>query len=147
MLLLTENKLENKSLNLGYKIAYFLPATLWAVLIYALSTNTPPHLPVFNLLSIDKVGHLVFYAVLTFALLVPMSFLKNEKQAFTGLNYLACFGIAAVYGVALEFVQANLPHRSFDYADMIANCVGAGLACVVFMKLLQTSYAVYFQKK
>ena len=147
MSLLTENKLENKSLSFGRKIAFFIPAMLWAALIYALSTNTPPHLPVFNLLSIDKVGHLVFYAVLTVALLAPMSFLKTEKNALTGLNYLACFGVAAVYGVALEFVQANLPRRSFDYADMIANCIGAGLACWAFMKLLQTPYAAYFQKK
>jgi VanZ family protein len=139
--------LENKSLGVGRKIAFFIPAMLWALLIYALSTNTPPHLPVFSLLSLDKVGHLVFYAVFTAALLLPTSILKTEKRALTGLNYLTCFGIAAVYGVALEFVQANLPHRSFDYADMIANCIGAALACLAFSKILRTSYYANFQKK
>lgn len=38
---------------------------------------------------------------------------------------------ASLYGASIELVQATLPHRSFDYADMLANCLGALLALVI----------------
>jgi VanZ family protein len=51
------------------------------------------------------------------------------KRAF----YLSV-SIAAVYGAAMEVVQYFLPYRSFSFGDMVANVVGAFLACILYMQ-------------
>lgn len=108
---------------------YFLPALLWALLIYSLSTADPAQLPKIQFFSADKIGHLLFYAVLSAWLFWAME--RAAWQSATALPKAALLlgaTIAAAYGATLEWVQAFLPHRSFDYADMLANCVGAALA-------------------
>lgn len=113
----------------------FLPALLWAGLIFALSTNNPAHLPKFQLLSWDKLGHLAFYAALTFLLCwaIRQSFATYNRPIFWWLMVL----LASLYGAALELVQANLPYRSFDYADMLANCIGAIVAVAAWAWLMR----------
>lgn len=122
------------------RIVYFLPATGWALLIASLSTTAAlPPIP-WDFLSPDKVGHLVFYAILTGLLLWGMAQGQwNTKQFSKGLLLLA-FGIASAYGAFLELVQANLPHRQFDYADMLANCLGA-LLCILIHQYCATNNA------
>lgn len=114
---------------------YFLPSFLWAGLIFALSTNNPAHLPKFTLLSWDKLGHLSFYAVLTLLLCwaIRQSFASYNRLSFWWLMAL----LASIYGISLEFVQARLPYRSFDYADMLANCAGAVLAVFAWLWLMR----------
>ena len=113
---------------------YFLPALLWALLIYSLSTADPAQLPQIQFFSADKIGHLLFYAVLAAWLFWAM-----ERAAWQSAKALPIWAlllgaaIAATYGAALEWVQAFLPHRSFDYADMLANCVGAALAIAGYL--------------
>jgi VanZ family protein len=107
---------------------YFLPAVLWAILIYFLSTTSSDNLPKFNLLSIDKIGHLLFYAVLTFWLLWAV----RKNAVYNIVSALLAASVAGLYGVALEWVQAFLPHRSFDYADMLANFAGCFLGLLSF---------------
>jgi VanZ family protein len=123
------------------RFLYFLPSFLWAGLIFALSTNNPAHLPKFKLLSWDKLGHLVFYAVLTLLLCWAVhkstaAINANNQSKF----WLLMVILASVYGAFLEFVQASLPYRSFDYADMLANCLGAVLAIVAWAWLLRHKF-------
>ena len=117
----------------SYKTVYFIPVLLWTVLIGCLSTSSQlPTIP-FNFLSPDKLGHLVFYALE--ALLWIWAFARaqswKEEQLFS--VYLSLF-LAAAYGTFLEFVQATIPERTFDYADMLANFVGVVLAWVIYQK-------------
>jgi len=115
------------------RFLYFLPSFLWAGLIFALSTNNPAHLPKFSLLSWDKLGHLTFYAVLCFLLCWAVDKTNWGKNKHFIWIVMGC--IASAYGAALEFVQASLPYRSFDYADMLANCIGAILAIIAWIGL------------
>ncbi|MFC4357584.1 VanZ family protein [Halobium salinum] len=46
--------------------------------------------------------------------------------------------LSAGYGVAMEVVQAPLPARQFDVADMLANAVGAVVAAVGMWVLVGT---------
>lgn len=120
------------------KIVYFVPAICWAILIWSLSTtsNLPP-IP-WDFLSPDKIGHLVFYAVQTFLLI--WAFAKSQEwKEIKVVGVVLAMLIAASYGTSLEFVQANIPGRAFDYADMVANFVGTFIGAYSF-KLLVASY-------
>ena len=118
------------------RFLYFLPSVAWAILIYSLSTTSAVLLPKFDLLSPDKIGHFTFYAVLTYWLLwgyAPQA--SARPKIFISLAWGA---MASAYGILLEFVQASLPHRSFDYADMIANCIGALVGIYTYNTVLRT---------
>lgn len=109
-----------------------MPAIGWALLIASLSTTSAlPPIP-WDFLSPDKIGHLVFYAILTSWLWWAMAAGQWRTKELSKWALLAAFGIASAYGIFLELVQASLPHRQFDYADMLANCVGALLSVVLY---------------
>ena len=95
-------------------------------------------MPKFKLLSWDKLGHFVFYFTLTILLIGGFkSFFATKRIANSFL--LLCFIVASLYGMSLEFVQMYYPNRSFDYADMLANGMGAAAALAVF-KIYQRTY-------
>jgi VanZ family protein len=115
------------------KVSYFIPAGLWTILIWSLSTTkSVPHIP-FNFLSPDKVGHFLFYCLETVFLIWGFSKSQNWKEEKKGW-VIICMLLAGLYGTSLEFVQAGIPERSFDYADMIANFIGVFLGYLVFRK-------------
>jgi VanZ family protein len=113
-------------------MVYFLPAVGWALLIASLSTTSAlPPIP-WDFLSPDKIGHLVFYAILTGLLIWGMAQGQWSTKQFSKKMLLLAFGMASAYGAFLELVQASLPHRQFDYADMLANCLGALLCILIY---------------
>lgn len=73
----------------------------------------------------DKLMHLLAYAVLAgwFCAMAPAAWLR-------------CALAALALGVVLELVQSQLPTRQFEWADMVADGVGAllgvGLARLCF---------------
>lgn len=76
----------------------------------------------------DKVVHFIMYGISS--VLLFRIFIKRAtvKRAF----YLSV-AIAAFYGAAMEIIQYFLPYRSFSFADMAANTLGALLACVLYV--------------
>lgn len=123
-------------------IRYFVPAIVWAFLIWSLSTTSSlPPIP-WNFLSPDKIGHLVFYAILTILLIGGLVHSLSWKQKGAKSWILFCMIIAGLYGLSLEFVQATIPGRSFDYADMFANFIGTLLGALFYYK----STSKYFVK-
>ena len=123
------------------KAGYFVPVILWSILIWSLSTTSKiPHIP-FDFLSLDKLGHLTFYAVET--LLLIWGFAKTQEWVTNKLSWvLICMILAGIYGTSLEFVQGGIPERSFDYADMIANFVGTIVGGLIYYKTA-TKYFLY----
>ncbi|WMX13951.1 MULTISPECIES: VanZ family protein [unclassified Aureispira] len=123
-------------------IKYFIPAIAWAVLIWSLSTTSNlPHIP-WNFLSPDKVGHLIFYAILTLLLIFGVARSLSWKRKGAKSWIVFCMILAGTYGISLEFVQATIPGRSFDYADMLANFVGTLVGAFVYYK---SAYNKYFK--
>jgi len=106
---------------------------LWSILIWSLSTTSKiPHVP-FDFLSLDKLGHLTFYAIET--LLLIWGFAKTQEWVTSSYSWIMiCMVFAGVYGTSLEFVQAGIPERSFDYADMIANFIGIIVGTLIYYK-------------
>lgn len=117
----------------SYKTVYFLPVLLWTVLIGCLSTSSQlPTIP-FNFLSPDKLGHLVFYALEALLWIWAFARAQSWKEEQLFIVYLSLL-LAAAYGTLLEFIQATIPERTFDYADMLANFVGVVVAWVIYQK-------------
>lgn len=129
MLLLTKTALVANTISQRWWA--YLPFLAWALLIASLSTTSNlPQMPL-QWLSPDKIGHLLFYAILT-----GWWYWGGQRwwnTAILSWRYvLTGTTLAFLYGAILEGIQARLPNRQFDYADMLANGVGACCALAVW---------------
>lgn len=70
----------------------------------------------------DKVGHLIAYFTLMFWF--AMIYQRGRQNNLNLLFFVAL-------GVVLEILQYFTHHRAFEFADMLANAIGAGLGWCV----------------
>lgn len=109
-----------------YKLSY-----LWAVFILLLCTVNPASLPDFDFsfrFGKDKLVHFILFGVQAL-LIVLANFGSNGTK-----HYLWSFFISSVYGIGIEIVQGLFfASRTFDFADMLANCMGAASVVAVFL--------------
>jgi hypothetical protein len=123
------------------KLRYWLPALLWAGLIFWLSSQSklPEIGPAFW--QKDKAAHLIFYGVLgAFVLLglrrvVSPSTLLRAGQANSHTSSLSlpkavllAILITSAYGASDEFHQRFVPNRTCDVWDWVADTMGGALA-------------------
>ena len=107
----------------GRTLLGWVPATLWTVVIYLLSSQ--PSLP--SPASVgDKQAHALAYGLL--ALLCLMGLTGWRWRRIAGASLLGAFVLAVLYGVSDEFHQSFVPGRTPDLADVVADAAGAGLA-------------------
>ncbi len=100
----------------------FIPALIWALIIFALSVSSGVQLPEIEAVSPDKLGHGLSYAILTWLILRALR--KNEL--LTDRTMLLVVAISSIYGAMLEIVQFYfLPNRFFEFWDIIANIIGS----------------------
>jgi hypothetical protein len=130
----------------------YAPAIVWGIFIFALSVwpgKDFPQLDWDDLLSVDKLVHITFYALLTALILRGHSQIKNSKLKtregdFQFLNAeenqkMLRFGIltalsCTAYGWFLEWFQENYcQDRLFDWFDGLANTIGAFGALAIFV--------------
>jgi VanZ family protein len=104
----------------------FWPALLWLSIVTVLSCAPTMSLPKFDLLSPDKAGHAISYAVLTYLILRGWTLWYQCKPNARAI--ILAFGFSAFWGGLMEIVQATLvPGRMCELDDMIANVAGAAL--------------------
>ena len=103
-----------------FKTWFLAGITLIVVITYLTLTSTPPSMP--RIEYGDKISHLLAYATLMgwFGQL----YLTFSKQFWFFLAF-------AGMGIGLEFLQGMGGVRMFEYADMVANAVGALLGWVL----------------
>ena len=123
-------------------ILRFVPAAVWASLIFALSHRSKLPEPPISFEGLDKVVHAVFFAILTGLMLWA------DKPSLSQANTIKTWRpwlwatLAMFYGVVDEWHQSFVPGRSPDVFDVIADAVGALVAtAVVVMRLPRTSKA------
>jgi len=99
------------------------PVILYAVIIFGLSSasDLPPLPPRIT----DKMAHIALYSGLGFLLARALAggFGRSVPPWVPPLVVL----LALLYGVSDEIHQLFVPRRTFDYFDMVADAVGAGL--------------------
>jgi len=112
---------------------YQFPALAWIALIFLLSSfSTLPTLQIFSWQ--DKLEHAAAFFVL--CLLARRAFLHQDALPRVRENaMLFAVMTASVYGVLDEIHQLYVPGRQFDYLDMAADAVGAGV-CALAVYLL-----------
>jgi hypothetical protein len=130
----------------------YAPAIVWGIFIFVLSVwpgKDFPQLDWGDLLSVDKLVHITFYALLTALILrghseTKNSNLKNREGDFQFLNaenrekmlrlgVVTALGCTA-YGWFLEWFQENYcQDRLFDWFDGLANTIGAFGALVIYI--------------
>ena len=98
-------------------------AYIVGVLVMGSASATPPQLGV---RAEDKLWHLVGFAVM------QMLNWRALTAVMRGWSGAGASGVALVLtiavGGALELWQSRLPHRSAEWADAVANTLGASLA-------------------
>ncbi|PZP49864.1 MAG: hypothetical protein DI598_06840 [Pseudopedobacter saltans] len=107
---------------------YFIPALLWAILIYVLLTLPGKDFedsPFEGIPHFDKVVHMGLFGAQVFWLCLPLA--KRYTPKASVLLWMTFFTI--VFGIVMEYVQKYFTtDRSFDWTDMVADSVGAILS-------------------
>ena len=115
-------------------LKYFLPAILWSVVIFVLSTRSGIDLPEswMDFISWDKIGHAGVYCILTILLLIGF-YQKGKKQNLSTTLSTLMVIISSIYGISMEIVQYSFfPGRFFAVMDIIANIIGSLIGLIIF---------------
>jgi VanZ family protein len=110
------------------------PAFLWAVVILALTLSPAPAIPEVKWIYIphaDKIVHAVLFGVQY--ILLMHGLVKQPVSAAHSKYVVWSIVIVIFFGAVTEILQAILPSgRDADVMDWLADCVGTGVAFVVF---------------
>ena len=111
------------------KFFRWLPALLWAGVIFWLSSLSHPPTPGPEFLYKDKIAHWMLYCVLGW--LVALALRRAHNLSLPKTCALAIL-VASAYGASDEFHQRFVPHRSCDVLDWTADTLGGSAAAAVF---------------
>lgn len=121
-------------------LKFFKAPLIWAILILAFSSIPNSELPDFSLwriLSGDKLIHVFLYGILSFLLLGS----SVKQYIYRRIRYnamLFSFVTSVCFGVLIEVYQEFvLTDRFGDWADALANGVGAMLGLLLFRVLFK----------
>jgi hypothetical protein len=104
-------------------MAAWLPAVLWAGVIFGLSAIPGTRLPSLDFPQSDKVVHALLYGVL--GALIRRALDRTRSAGSARASFLLAVLIATAYGVTDEIHQLWTPHRSADWRDVVADAGGA----------------------
>lgn len=111
-------------------VRYQLPAAVWAISIFILSSIPAHKLPKLALMVNDKIVHAATFLILgllVYRALEP----KVKTQIFNFRRLLTAVGAVIVYAFIDEFHQSFVPGRKIDIRDASADAVGAVIAGVI----------------
>jgi VanZ family protein len=109
---------------------YFL-SIAWAGVILTLSALPGRDLPEVDIIHIDKLAHVIVYAILSLFLGFSFKELSWKKVV------LGAFIFTVSYGMAMELMQDRFfEERFFDWYDALANSLGAIVGIVIFRKIV-----------
>lgn len=112
-------------LNRHYYLAFVWTCIL--IVLSVISKGTASKLAIIDFFGIDKVAHLIFYAVLSWLWVRAMFNSAIQHSVFIS------FTLSTILGISLEFIQKYCTDgRSFEYDDMVANLVGTIVGLVAF---------------
>ena len=105
----------------------------WLIIIFVLSSFPIPNLNIpdfWDRVNIDKLGHSLFYFILTFFLFIY--FFSQKKSIFLKKNAFSISMIISIsFGGIMEVLQEFIfTHRFGDFIDFFANAFGT--FCLLF---------------
>jgi VanZ family protein len=127
----------------------WLPAVLWAGVIFGLSSIPGTQLPPVDLPQADKLAHLLVYSVLGALVLRGVrrkSFGRGVTRLAAGASvdvgagvgwrwgdFAVAITLTTLYGISDEIHQHWTPNRTPDWHDVVADLSGAGLGALAFV--------------
>lgn len=108
----------------------WLPAVLWAVLIFWCSSRPTSPIPLIPMPHVDKAIHFIEFSILCYSICwaqEPSG--RNLKQKM----WVAIL-MASVYGALDEYHQSFTPERTPEVADWMADTTGAVVAGLLWLK-------------
>jgi VanZ family protein len=122
---------------LKIRITSFWPAIvalIGATLLFCLPGQELPRINWLDKIHFDKIAHVGLFSVLVFLWILPPRSRVTDKQKINRM-YLWIAVAFVAYGIAIEFIQVNfVPHRSFDFFDIVANTVGCAFGGIAASK-------------
>lgn len=116
----------------------FIPGIAWfflvTVLLFLPGNDLPSPYPWLDLIYFDKWVHFGLFGGMAFLFMWPVGISalpKANKIKWMIIIVVACI----VWGIITEFIQLNLPGRSFSLADWSADIAGS-FASFLFIKWL-----------
>lgn len=119
-----------KSIPMGRFIRYHLPACLWAILIFWLSSMPRPLPPPMGVRVTDKLYHFMEFFI--FGLLLARAFLSIASQGKEQKAILVAAALGIFWGVVDEIHQAFVPGRDASFFDVLADAAGVLFIMVLF---------------
>jgi VanZ family protein len=122
---------------LKIRITSFWPAIftlIGATFLFCLPGQEFPRINWLDEIHFDKIAHVGLFSVLVFLWILPPRSRVTDKQKINRM-YLWIAGAFVGYGIAIEFIQVNfVPHRSFDFFDIVANTIGCAFGGIAASK-------------
>lgn len=118
------------------KLKTYLPAILWAILIFIASSLPGKDLPDVPIWQVDKIFHILFYGILYLLTSNGYNRQKNDKRNYPSRKEIYTFVVTIGYGFFIEIYQGLfLIDRHFDIFDVLANTIGAIIGLTVKFKI------------
>lgn len=118
---------------------YYLPAFLWMVLIFHLSSISGLKTGVESIsteIFIRKIAHLFIYFILT---LLIWRILKYQWKMSFNKAVVACFFFVLLYAISDEVHQYFVDDRAGEATDVLIDSVGSmfGIGAIVFLSKIK----------
>ncbi|SYZ73928.1 conserved membrane hypothetical protein [Candidatus Zixiibacteriota bacterium] len=104
-------------------LKYHLPAIIFGILIFSLSSISHLNLPRIRSVQVDKILHFTEYAI--FSALVFRSFSHFPRPLTIKGAMISTFLVMAAFASGDEIYQGFIPGRHRDWSDLAADLVGA----------------------
>lgn len=108
-----------------------LYAIIWAFLILILSLVSGSQLPKADILSFDKILHLLFYMILSLLLVYGL----KRQYRFNKIRYNSYWYtliLCTIYGFLIEYMQPIISDRIASFSDFLANFIGSAIGLIAF---------------
>ncbi len=110
-------------------VRYYLPALLWAILIFTLSSLPRLSPPPVGLKLSDKVYHFIEFAIFGLLLIRALQYLSGAARQRSAILWAALCGI--LWGALDEFHQLFVTGREASVLDALADAAGVTAVAVV----------------
>ncbi len=116
-------------------VKYKIPAILYSILIFFLSSIQQSKLPPVQIVGFDKIVHLIEYLLYGMTLMLAYSRSTSDKVINNAFKLSLITGI--IYAATDEIHQLYVPGRDFSIFDFAADAAGVFLGVYLFSKIIK----------
>jgi VanZ family protein len=108
---------------------YFIPAFIWAILIFSVSSIPDLSTQSLGFKMMDKLAHFTVFLILGLC----VGYGVGSQKISPGGVFWITLGFTTFYGVTDEFHQFFVPGRQMDGFDILADAAGAAAASGLYL--------------